>query len=130
MSVYTAVVTREDNLWVADIHGDDLGPAAMDYEHLSELHDDVPSYVADLLRTTTDTVKVVFRYEVNGRNVTEQMERLMQAERQLRELQSQFENARMDVVNALIDAGLSQRTTADAVGLSHQRVNQLVKAPG
>ena len=36
--------------------------------------------------------------------------------------------ARLDAINAVRSAGLSQRVAADVVGLSHQRVHQLVNS--
>ena len=51
---------------------------------------------------------------------------LMDAERELRRLQQEHERARKEAIEALSQAGLSQRVMADAVGLSHQRINQLL----
>jgi hypothetical protein len=76
------------------------------------------------------------RYEVNGRDVTDALTRFMAAERELREIMeyeaakaAERDAARLDAIHAVRSAGLSQRVAADVVGLSHQRVHQLVNTP-
>lgn len=67
-----------------------------------------------------------FRYEINGRDVTTQLSDYLSAERRLRQVRTSHERTRREALEALHDAGLSQRAMADVVGLSHQRVNQLI----
>lgn len=128
MTAYEVTVTRESNLWVADVKDRRLAPAAMDYEHLADLHEDLPSFIADIANVDPDDVEIAYRYEVNGRDLTAPLQRLMNAEQELRRLQAESERARKEALATMADAGLSQRAMADAVGLSHQRVQQLVKA--
>lgn len=59
----------------------------------------------------------------------------MAVERELREAMAaeatkaaERDAARLDAINAVKSAGLSQRVAADVVGLSHQRVHQLVNS--
>lgn len=43
METYDVTVTREDDLWVAVVHGLPPGVlAAGDWEHFGELHDELP----------------------------------------------------------------------------------------
>lgn len=127
MSTYQVIVTREDDLWVAEAHGvPENVVGVMDYESLTELHEDVPLWLADLLNVPDEDVGVEYRYEVGGRDVTETMRRLFSTEAQLRELTAEREHARKQALAALSDAGLSQRAMASALDISHQRVHQLV----
>lgn len=127
MKVYDVTVTREDNLWVADIHDDDLGPAATDTENFSDLDDEVRDLIAGLTDGDPDSFDIRWRYEINGKDVTEQLSRLFAIERDLRQAQLKRDRAREEALVALTSAGLSQRATAGVVGISHQRVNQLAK---
>jgi hypothetical protein len=82
-----------------------------------------------------DDFAIHWRYEVNGRDVTDVLSRFMAAERALRDVMeaeaakaAERDAARLDAINAVRSAGLSQRVAADVVGLSHQRVHQLVNS--
>jgi hypothetical protein len=103
----TVTVTREDNLWVADIAG--------------------------LTDTNPDDFVLNWRYEVNGRDVTAQFQRFLAVEAELREqirheeeLRATRDAERVALLRELAEAGLSQRVMGDAVSLSHQRVNQII----
>lgn len=128
MTTYTVTVTREENLWVADASSDAVGPAAMDYEHLAELHDDMPSFLADLLGVDENDVVIEYRYVVNERDVTDELGHLLDTERRLHDVTAEREQARRETLAAMAAAGVSQRVIADALGVSHQRVNQLVNS--
>lgn len=129
MNTYTVTVTREDNLWVAVVDGLPKGViGAMDYEHFGQLHDELPELIADLTDTDPDSFVLVWRYEINGSDLTTQLQRLLTVEAELRRAQGEQERARKEALAALADAGLSQRAMADVVGVSHQRINQLVKS--
>ncbi|PZS38287.1 MAG: MerR [Pseudonocardiales bacterium] len=129
MTSYDVTVTREDNLWVALV--DDIG--ATDVEHFPELDVEVRDYIAGMTDTDPDDFAVRWRYEINGRDVTDALARFMAAERELREVMeeeaakaAERDAARLVAIKAVRSAGLSQRTAADVLGLSHQRVHQLV----
>lgn len=127
MNSYDATVTREDDLWVAEVHG---LPANMlnvtDAPHFADLHDDVPEMIAGLTGTEPDDITVHWRYEVNGRDVTEALGRFLAIEAEIGDKLAARESARKDAIRTLTDAGLSRRATGDAVGLSGGRVQQLV----
>lgn len=129
MTSYDVAVTRDDNLWVALVDG----VGATDVEHFSDLEVEVRDYVAGMTDADPNDLAIHWRYEVNGRDVTDALARFMAAERELRgamELEAAKaaarDAARLDAINAVRVAGLSQRVAADVVGLSHQRVHQLV----
>lgn len=129
MTSYDVTVTREDNLWVALV--DDIG--ATDVEHFPELDVEVRDYIAGMTDTDPDDLAVRWRYEVNGRDVTDALARFLAIERELHEIMEQEaakaaerDAARLDAIKAMRSAGLSQRVAADVLGLSHQRVHQLV----
>jgi hypothetical protein len=131
MTSYDVTVTRDDNLWVALVDG----VGATDVEHFSDLDVEVRDYVAGMTDAEPDDFGIHWRYEVNGRDVTDALSRFMAAERELREVMEaeaakaiERDAARLNAINAVRSAGLSQRVAADVVGLSHQRVHQLVNS--
>lgn len=127
MTTYDVTVTREDNLWVADVHGLPKGVvSANDWEHFAELHDELPDLYGALLQADPATLTFRYRYEVNGEDVTAQLRSYLDAEGDFRAVQQNQERARKEALAALTGAGLSQRAMADVVGISHQRVNQLI----
>jgi hypothetical protein len=131
MTSYDVTVTRDDNLWVALVDG----VGATDVEQFSDLDGEVRDYVAGMTDAEPDDFVIHWRYEVNGRDVTDALSRFMAAERALRDVMeaeaakaAERDAARLDAINAVRSAGLSQRVAADVVGLSHQRVHQLVNS--
>jgi hypothetical protein len=131
MTSYDVTVTREDNLWVA--HADNVG--ATDVEHFKDLEVEVRDYIAGMTDADPSDFAIQWRYKVNGRDVTDALTRFMAAERELRDVMAEEaakaaerDAARLDAIKAVRSAGLSQRVAADVVGLSHQRVHQLVSS--
>lgn len=132
MTAYDVIVTREDNLWVADIVG---LTAATDVEHFASLDVEVRDLIAGLTDTEPDDFAINWRYEVNGRDVTDRFHRFLAVEAELRaqtrraqELQERRDAERLALLRDLAEAGLSQRAIGDAVALSHQRVHQIIKS--
>lgn len=81
MTTYEVIVTREDNLWVADVQG--LPPhlvGATDVEHFADLDVEVRDLVAGLTDTDPDGITIRWRYEVNGIDVTDKLTRFPPAE--------------------------------------------------
>lgn len=125
---YDATVTREDGLWVADIKGDGLGPAATDTERFADLDVEVRDLIAGLTDSDPDSFDLTWRYVIDGTDVTIDVENLMLAERNLRQAEELHEQMRRLVLLQLHDTGLSQSAIGDVLGVSHQRVHQLLKA--
>ena len=131
MTSYDVTVARDDNLWVALVDG----VGATDVEHFSDLDVEVRDYIVGMTDAEPDDFGIHWRYEVSGRDVTDALSRFMTAESELREVMEaeaakavERDAARLNAINAVRSAGLSQRVTADVVGLSHQRVHQLVNS--
>lgn len=124
MTAYDVTVTREDNLWVADVVG---LAAATDVEHFTDLDVEVRDLIAGLTDTDPEDFAINWRYEVHGRDVTDQFLRFLAVESELRELRDKRDAERLALLQHLAEAGLSQRAIGDAAGLSHQRVGQLIR---
>jgi hypothetical protein len=124
---YEVTVTREDGLWVADITGEGLGPAATDAARFEDLDDEVRDLIAGLTDVGPDEIEFTWRYVIGGQDVTDALEMLRLAERGLRSAQEAHEAVRQVVLLELRDAGLTQSAIGDVLGVSHQRVHQLLK---
>ncbi|KAA2258755.1 MerR [Solihabitans fulvus] len=124
MTAYDVTVSREDNLWVAVVDG--LAPAATDVEHFADLETEVRDLISGLTESDPDDFALRWHYLVGGEDVTEQIQRVLALESELRELQAARDRARNEAVSTLLKAGASQRAIGDVLNLSHQRVNQLI----
>lgn len=128
MKTYVVTVIRDEDLWVARIDG--LPPGTVgtaDYEHFADLHADVPELIADLTDSAPTEFTIEWQYRFSGRDLTQFVRHLREVTGHLREVQHEQEHARAELLAAMANAGMSQRTMADVVGVSHQRVNQLLK---
>jgi hypothetical protein len=128
MSSYQVEVTREDGLWVADIWAPELGPAATDTVHFADLEAEVRDLIAGLADSGPDDFELTWRYNIGGADMTETISRLLKAEAGLQKATQAHEEARRAALQALADIGLSQAAIGDVLGVSHQRVHQLLKA--
>ncbi|MGH4019944.1 MAG: winged helix-turn-helix transcriptional regulator [Pseudonocardiaceae bacterium] len=122
MKTYDVTVTREDNLWVADIAG---MTAATDMPRFADLDVEVRDLIAGLTDADPDDFTIRWRYVINGIDVTEQLTRFTTVEVELAAVLAERDETRRAVIRLLTEAGLSQRAISDTVGLSHQRVHQL-----
>lgn len=127
MITYQVTVTREDGLWVADIGGPNLGPAATDAAHFADLNTEVRDLIAGLTGTEPDAFGLAWRYVINGTDVTAAVADLVEAESKLYVTRAR-EAARVEVLRALSSAKLPQSAMGDILGVSHQRVHQLLRA--
>ena len=128
MSSYQVEVTREDGLWVADIWAPELGPAATDTVHFADLEAEVRDLIAGLTDSEPDDFELTWRYNIGGADMTGTISRLLKAEAGLQKAAQAHEEARRAALQALADIGLSQAAIGDVLGVSHQRVHQLLKA--
>lgn len=127
MRHYTVTVAREGNQWVAVARGLPKGVVgAMDFDRFPEVHEGMREVIADLTDSDPEAFDIEWRYEVNGSDVTSQVLELLETTEQLRRAEREQERSRREALAALDEAGLSQRAMADVVGVSHQRVNQLI----
>jgi hypothetical protein len=128
MSGYQVEVTREDGLWVADIWGPELGPAATDSVHFADLESEVRDLIAGLTDTEPGDFELTWRYTIGGADMTSTISRLLEAEVGLQQATQAHDEARRAALRELASTGLSQAALGDVLGVSHQRVHQLLKA--
>jgi len=128
MSSYRVEVTREDGLWVADIWAPELGPAATDTVHFADLEAEVHDLIAGLIDSEPADFELTWRYNIGGADMTETISRLLKAEIGLQKATQAHEEARRAVLQELASTGLSQAVIGDVLGVSHQRVHQLLRA--
>ncbi|MBM7772273.1 transcriptional regulator with XRE-family HTH domain [Actinokineospora baliensis] len=125
LPVYSVVVSREDDLWVAVV--DDLPGGATDVERFRELPDAVRDLIATLRGVEPDTFWIEWHYRQGDLDLTQVIANLHQWE-QLADRAARYrDSARMVVVERLRAAGLSYREIADVIEVSHQRVGQLLE---
>jgi len=129
MTSYDVTVTRDGSLWAAVVGG--LAAhviGATDVEHFADLDTEVRDLIAGLTDTAPDSFDLRWQYVVDGRDVTELLDALQGSEHAYADATAARDAARRRVVHALADANLSQSAIGDVLGLSHQRIHQLVKA--
>ena len=128
MSTYRVDVTRADGLWVADIWGPELGPAATDTVQFADLDAEVRDLISGLTGTDPSEFELTWRYNISDADLTPAISRLLEAEVGLQKATKAHEEARRVALRELADAGLSQLVIGDVLGVSHQRVHQLLRA--
>jgi len=100
MNTYDVTVSREDELWVADIAGmTDADPGELEIRWHHRAGDDVTALIGELAEVEAADTATAKRNAV-----------------------------RLEIIRRLSAAGLSQRVIVDVLGLPHQRVNQLANA--
>src|SRR5205807_6251055 len=121
---YYVVVSREDGLWVAILDG--LPAGATDVERFEELDEAVRDLITFLADVEPDTFWIDWRYRLGTQDLTVLIENLREWEHLAEQATRQRDVTRKAVVESMRAAGLSYREIADVVGLSHQRIGQLV----
>lgn len=121
---YTVEVNREDNLWVAIVHG--LRAGATDVESLDELDLEVRDLIAGLADRDPASFDIVWHYVQDHHDYTKAVEELHRWEQQTAQAIANRDSARKEIIATLKSAGLSQRAIAEVIGTSHQRVAQLM----
>ncbi|MEV0359256.1 hypothetical protein AB0H71_24690 [Nocardia sp. NPDC050697] len=124
LPVYSVSVSREDDLWVAVVDG--VPGGATDVEQFGELPGAVSDLIATLLDIDPDDFWIEWHYRQNGHDFTELVERLQEWEKLADRAARSRDASRLAAVEAMRAAGLSYRAIADAIGISHQRVGQLL----
>lgn len=109
-------------------HKPPVGAAATDTTRFADLDTEVRDLVPGLTDTDPDDPDLTWRYVIDGTDVTDTVRAWLSAERRLAEVSGAREAARTAVVEELSRSGASQAVIGDVLGLSHQRVHQLVKA--
>jgi hypothetical protein len=129
MIAYDVTVTRDGTLWAAVVDGlPSHVVGATDVEHFADLDIDVRDLVAGLTDADPESFDLRWRYLVNGNDVTGLFTALAGSEHAYQTATSARDSARRELIRALSSAHMSQSVIGDVLGLSHQRVHQLVKA--
>ncbi|WP_163543808.1 MerR [Occultella kanbiaonis] len=124
---YKVDVSREGRYWVAEVEG--VPGGATEVRRLSELDDEVRDLVSGLLDVDPDDVAVQYDFRKALGDEAAAAWQVFERERdELYAKRKQFEDDRAAAIRALHDQGVSMRDTAQLVGLSHQRVSQLLDA--
>lgn len=126
LPAYSVTVSREDGLWVAVVDG--LPAGATDVEKFEELDDAVRDLIAFLADVEPDAFWIDWRYRLGTQDLTVLVENLREWEHLAEQATRHRDATRKAVVESMRSAGLSYREIADVVGLSHQRIGQLVAA--
>jgi hypothetical protein len=127
---YVVTVTRDANLWAAQIDG--LPPGcigATDVEHFADLDVDVRDLVAGLTDTAPDAFDLDWHYVQNDYDYTAALDHAREWQRRLAEAEANRDHYRTAAAQEMTRAGLSQRAIGDALGMSHQRIGQILAAP-
>ncbi|GAA2333685.1 hypothetical protein GCM10009854_06390 [Saccharopolyspora halophila] len=124
--VYTATISREDNMWVAVV--DELPGGATDTPNFADLEVYVPDMIASLTDTEPADFTVRWRYEHGGRDLTERLANYLEWEKWCGFAAAERDQARRAAIEEMRAAGLSLRAIADVVDLSHQRIAQIAGA--
>jgi hypothetical protein len=129
MTTYHVTVTRDSGLWAAMIDGlPSQMISATDVERFAELDLEVRDLVAGLTDVNPDSFDLTWKYVVNGHDVTGLLTALAGSERAYQNAVTAREAARRELIRAFSGAHMSQSVIGDVLGLSHQRVHQLIKA--
>lgn len=127
---YVVTVTRDANLWAAQIDG--LPPGcvgATDVEHFADLDVDVRDLVAGLTDVAPDAFDLDWHYVQNDHDYTAALDHAREWQRRLSEAEENRDRQRTIAAREMARAGLSQRAIGDALGISHQRVGQILAVP-
>jgi len=119
MNTYDVTVSREDELWVADIAGI---TAATDVLRFGDLDVEVRDLIAGLTDADPGEFEIRWHHRAGDDDVTTLIGELAEVDAARRDA------VRLEIIRRLSAAGLPQRVIADVLGLPHQRVNQLANA--
>ncbi|MGH3719914.1 MAG: MerR [Pseudonocardiaceae bacterium] len=125
MTTYDVTVSREDELWVADIAG---MTAATDVLRFADLDIEVRDLIAGLTGADPDGFEIRWHHQAGDDDVSALISELTEVEAAAETAIARRDAVRLEIIRRFSAAGLSQRVIADVLGLSHQRVHQLANA--
>lgn len=128
LPVYSVTVSREDDLWVAVVEGVPAG--ATDVERFEELPEAVRDLISTLLDVEPDSFWIDWHYRLGSHDLTDLIEHLREWEDLAERAARNRDASRRAVVESMHSAGLSYREIADVIGISYQRVGQLLSVSG
>lgn len=116
-------------MWASVVSG--LPPrtgVALDIEHFADIEPEIRDAVAAITETGPADFGLRWHVVIDGRDVTAVITALGDAEAALVVAEQARESARRNALETLAKAGLSQGAIGDVLGVSHQRVHQLLRA--
>jgi hypothetical protein len=128
MTTYEVTVRREGGLWAVVING--LPPnviGATDVDRFADLDAEVRELIADLTDADPGSFSLFWQYVIGDEDVTIEVTRLRHAEQALRQATGERDEARRAAIEALTSAEVSQAVIGDVLGLSHQRIHQMLR---
>lgn len=129
MGAYQVTIRREGGLWAVVIAG--LPPnmiGAIDVDRFADLDAEVRELIADLTDSDPGSFHLYWQYVIGDEDVTVEVTRLRHAELALRQAADDRDDARRTAMEALSRANVSQAVIGDVLGLSHQRIHQMLRA--
>lgn len=128
---YRVTVEREEQLWTAVVDGLPTGVfGATDTDHFGDLDDMVRDLVVTITDAPPDAFDLTWRYAQGASDYTAELEQAQYWTEQFRVAEAGRDACRSAAAEAMARAGLSQRAIGDALGLSHQRIGQILGALG
>jgi hypothetical protein len=128
---YPVRVEREDRLWVATVENLPVRiNNVTDVEHFADLEREVRDFVATITDVEPDAFDLAWHYVQGESEYTPVIEQLREWEGQAALVEATRDRVRTAAAQAMKNAGLPLRAIGDAVGLSHQRIEQLLKKAG
>lgn len=123
MSTFNVAVTREDGYWVGVVEG--LRGGATEARTLAGLDVELVDLIQGLLDLDEDEVTLNLDM---GEDVSPVVERLIEAQEEMLRAKDEYEARQIHAVRLLADKHISARDSAKLIGVSHQRVSQLLNS--
>jgi hypothetical protein len=129
MTTYEVTVTRDSGLWVASVAGlSSSSFGVTDVEHFTDLDTEVRDLISGLTDRDPDSFDIEWRYMIDGDDVTSVLEAVFGTEIAYRVAEAARDEARQHAIRTLRKAQVPQSAIGEVLGLSHQRVSQLMRA--
>lgn len=127
MDVYEVDVTREGPYWVGKVRG--LRGGATEARRLDRLDVEVRDLIAGLLDIDEGSIELHYNYETAlQRQSVKAVREVAEARAHLREAEMHYDSVMRAAAKDLHDESVSLRDSAALLGVSFQRVQQLVNS--
>jgi predicted RNase H-like HicB family nuclease len=123
-TTYVGLFHREDRAWAADVR--DVPQARTYGTTLAKTRQQLREALAQHLGVPTETVDIEVRVRFDQPHIEELIHATMQARRQAERDAEIAADLLRRAATALVGAGLSYWDAGTALGVSHQRIDQLV----
>lgn len=116
-------MTREDDYWVAQVAG--LRGGATEARRWRDLENEVRDLIAGLTDVDEQSFDLVWHFDLPGEAMTH-LRDWEDLKRQRARIDAEYRSVASRVVTSMRKLDISQRDAADLLGISHQRVSQLM----